>query len=179
MAITKERKEALVAEYVELLGRSRAVFLTEYSGLSVKQLEALRGDVRKSEGALHVTKNTLLRYALEQTGQPAPGDLLAGQLAAAFALAEAPSLAKLLVEFAKGDERFKIRAAIIGEQVLSAEQVEALAKLPSLDELRAQIIGLISAPAQHIALALAGGVRQVVNVLDAYARSEAEAAPAG
>jgi large subunit ribosomal protein L10 len=178
LAITKERKEELVEQYVELLANSRAVFLSDYTGLDMKRLTALRAEVRKVEGAFHVTKNTLLFLALEQSGKPVPTDLLSGQLATSFALKEAPALAKALVDFAKSDERFIIRAAILGNDILTGAQVEALASLPSLDELRAQIIGLLNAPAQNLAGIVAGGVRQLVNVLDAYARKEGEAAPA-
>jgi large subunit ribosomal protein L10 len=175
LAISRARKKELVAQYVDLLSESRAVFMTEYTGLSVKQLQQLRSDVRKVEGSYHITKNTLLLHALQQAGKPAPQELLVGQLAAGFAMNEAPTLAKTLIDFAKEEEQFTVKFGILGEELLSAEQVEALAKLPSRDELRAQIIGLIRGPAQSIASTVAGGVRQVVNVLDAYARQEGEA----
>lgn len=178
MAITKERKQELVADYVELLNQSKGVFLTEYTGLDVKQLQVLRGEVRKAEGTYRVTKNTLLLHALKEAGKPAPAELLIGQLATGFALQEAPTLAKALIDFAKDEELFKIKAAILGDEILTPEQVEALARLPSLDELRAQIAGLIQAPARDIASTVASGVRQVVNVLDAYAKQEAEEAEA-
>jgi large subunit ribosomal protein L10 len=174
LAISKKRKEELVASYVELLNQSRAVFVTEYTGLSVKQLQALREEVRKVEGAFYVTKNTLLRHALEESGKPVPEELLSGQVATGFALSEAPALAKALTEFAKTEEKLVIKGVILGDEILGPENVDALAKLPSLDELRAQIIGLISAPAQGITSAVANGVRQVINVLDAYAKQDSE-----
>lgn len=175
MAISKERKQELVDQYVELLNESRAIFLTEYTGLDVKQMQELRSEVRKVDGAYHVTKNTLLRLALEQSGRPIPADLLAGQSGTGFALSEAPSLAKVLTNFAKDQEELIIKGGIIGTDLLTAAQVEELANLPSLDELRAQIIGLIQAPARNIAQTVASGIRQVVNVLDAYAKLEDEA----
>lgn len=174
MAISKKRKEELVSSYVDLLSQSRAVFVTEYTGLSVKQLQALREEVRKVDGAFYVTKNTLLRHALEETGKPVPEEMLTGQVATGFALSEAPSLAKALTEFAKTEEKLVIKGVILGNEILGPENVEALAKLPSLDELRAQIIGLINAPAQGITSAVANGIRQVINVLDAYAKQESE-----
>jgi large subunit ribosomal protein L10 len=172
LAISRKRKEDLVAEYSSLLEQSRAIFLADYKGLDVKQMGALRAEIRKVEGAFVVTKNTLLALALEQSGRPVPNELLVGQLATGFALSEAPALAKALVEFAKDQEQFEIKGAILGTEVLTTEQVEALAKLPSRDELRAQIVGLISAPARNIASTVASGIRQVVNVLDAYAKLE-------
>jgi large subunit ribosomal protein L10 len=172
LAISRQRKEELTAQYVELINESRAVFLTEYTGLTVKQLEALREEVRKSGGAIHVTKNTLLINALRETGRPIPEDLLVGQIATGFALTEAPSLAKTLVDYAKKEDKLTLRGGILGAELLTPAQVQSLASLPSLDELRGQIIGLISAPARNIAGTIASGVRQVVNVLDAYAKKE-------
>jgi len=174
LAITKERKDELVAQYVELLNNSRAVFITEYTGLNVKDINALRQEVRKVDGAFHVTKNTLLRYALEQADRPIPEELLTGQVATGFALNEVPTLAKTLTDFAKDKENLVIKGAILGPNILTAEQVADLAKLPSLDELRAQLIGLIGTPAQNIASVIAGSVRQIVNVLDAYAKKDSE-----
>lgn len=174
MAISKQKKEELVAEYSELINQSKAVFLTEYTGLDVKQMQDLRSEVRKAEGSYRVTKNTLLLLALENSGKPVPADLLTGQLATGFALQEVPALAKTLIEFAKDQEQFAIKGGILGEKLLTAEQVEELAKLPSLDELRSKIIGLIQAPAINIVSTVNSSVQQVVNVLDAYAKQEGE-----
>jgi large subunit ribosomal protein L10 len=180
LAISKQRKDELVADYVELLSRSQAVFLTEYTGLTVRQMETLRNEVRSAQGTFTVTKNTLMSYALEQTGKPVPAELLVGQIATGFAQGEVPALAKTLVDYAKKDEKLKLKGGIMGDDFLTPAQIEALASLPPLDHLRAQIIGLINAPAQNLASVLAGGVRQVVNVIDAYAKkdetAEAEAA---
>lgn len=172
MAITKARKDELVADYVDLINRSQAIFLTEYTGMSVAKMEVLRGQIRQADGALHVTKNTLLRYALEQAGKPVPDALLNGQVATGFALGEAPVLAKTLVDFARKEDLLKLRGGVLGDRLIDAAQVDSLAKLPSLDELRAQILGMIRTPAQNVTSAVANGVRQVINVLDAYARKE-------
>ncbi|MCB8927373.1 MAG: 50S ribosomal protein L10 [Ardenticatenaceae bacterium] len=176
MAITKARKVELLEQYDELIQNSRAIFLAEYSGMNVKQLNALRDKVYEANGALHVTKNTLLKIALEKADKSLPEEFLAGQLATGFALSEAPSLAKALVDFAKDDDKVTLRGGFLGDEFVTVEQVEALAKLPSLDELRAQVIGLINGPARNVASVLASGVRQVVNVVDAYAKSEEGAA---
>jgi large subunit ribosomal protein L10 len=175
LAINKERKQDLVDQYIELLKQSEAIFLTDYTGLDVKQMQNLRAEVRKSDGRYLVTKNTLMRLALEGLGRPIPEDLLTGQVGAGFALSEAPSTAKALTQFAKKQDELTIKGGIMGNELLTAEQVEALASLPSMDELRAQLIGMIQGPARNIAATVAGGVRQVVNVLDAYAKSEDEA----
>lgn len=181
MAINKERKDELVGQYRELLHNSSAIFLAQYTGMSVKEMEALRIKVDDADGRINVTKNTLLRVAMEENDLEPPLDLLTGQLLTSFALGEAPTLAKALVDSAKTNDKFKIIGGMLGERRLTAAEVEALATLPSLDQLRAQILGLINAPAQGIVSAVTNGVRQVVNVLDAYARkdeAEAEAAAA-
>ena len=172
MAITKERKDELVAQYAELLDQSNAIILTDYSGLNVKQMQMLRAQVRQADGAFYVTKNTLLRLALAKSGQEMPDDLLVGQLGTGFAMNEAPTLAKALTEFSKDQEALTIVGGLLDGELLTAEQVKALAELPSLDELRAQIVGMLQAPARNLATVVAGGVRQVVNVLDAYANQE-------
>jgi len=178
LAITKERKDELVGEYRELLQQSSAIFLTQYGGLSVKELEALRLKIGDVNGRINVTKNTLLRIALEQADRVPPVELLNGQVATSFALGEAPALAKVLVDQAKANDKLKIVGGMLGNRALTPSDVEAFATLPSLYQLRAQIMGLISAPAQGIVSAVANGVRQVVNVLDAYAKKDETAAAA-
>lgn len=178
MAITKARKIELIEQYDELIQNSRAIFLAEYTGMNVKQMNALRDKVYEANGAFHVTKNTLFKLALEKAEKELPENFLEGQLATGFALEEAPALAKALVDYAKEDEKVTLRGGFLGDEFMSVEQIEALAKLPSLDQLRAQILGLIDGPARNVASVLASGVRQVVNVVDAYAKSEEGAAEA-
>lgn len=174
MAISKERKDTLVAQYKELINQSEAIFLTEYGGMTVKDLQELRSKVRDADGKFFITKNTLLKLALEESQYPAPSELLIGPVATGFSLGEVPLLAKALVNHAKVDDNLTIKGGIMNLKLLSEKDVEALATLPSLDQLRAQIIGLIDGPARGIVSALSSGVRQVVNVVDAYAKSEEE-----
>jgi large subunit ribosomal protein L10 len=178
LAISKARKDELLAQYGELIADSRAIFLTEYKGMSVKNISDLRDKVYEAEGTFHITKNTLLQRALQEANVEIPTDLFIGQLATGFALGEAPTLAKTLVDFAKGEEHIIIRGGFLGDKYLSAEEVETLAKLPSLEQLRAQLAGLISTPGRNIASTISSGIRQVVNVMDAYAKKEEGAAEA-
>ena len=178
MAIDKKRKDELVSEYQDLLQRSSAIFLTRYGGMTVKDLEALRLKIGDVNGQINVTKNTLLGIALEQTDRVPPGEMLNGQVATSFALGEASALAKVLVDQAKANDKLKIVGGMLGNRVLTPAEIESLATLPSLDQLRAQILGLISAPAQGIVSVVANSVRQVVNVLDAYAKKDENAAAA-
>jgi large subunit ribosomal protein L10 len=172
LAISKQQKEDLVAKYKDLIARSDALILTEYTGLAVKDMEELRSNVREADGAIYVTKNTLLKLALEDSGTVVPEDYLTGQIATGFALGEAPTLAKALVNYADKEDKLAIKGAIMHAELLTGDQVKALAKLPSLDELRAQILGVINAPARDLASVIASGVRQVVNVIDAYSKKE-------
>ena len=110
--------------------------------------------------------------ALEEAGATVPDELFMGQVATGFALGEAPSLAKVLVNYADDADNLTIRGGIMEMEVLSQEQVESLAKLPTLEQLHAQIIGLISAPARNLVTTVTNSVRQVVNVVDAYSKSE-------
>lgn len=174
MAISKERRHELKAQYVDLLNESQAVFLTEYTALDVKTMEDLREKVIQAGGRFHVTKNTLMKIALEETGRPVPEVFFTGQTASGFAMGEVPTLAKAFVDFAKKEESFSLKGAILDQSILSTEDVVALADLPSLDQLRAQIIGLINAPAQNITSAVANSVRQLINVVNAYANKDAE-----
>ena len=177
MAIKKARKDELVEQYTDLLKNSSAIFLTQYGGMSVKDLEALRIKVSEADGQINVTKNTLLRIAMEANELTPPLDLMNGQVATSFALGEVPTLAKVLVDSAKTNDKLTIIGGMLGDRRLTPAEIEALATLPSLDQLRAQILGLVSAPAQGIVSAVANGVRQVVNVLDAYAKKD-DSAPA-
>lgn len=172
MAISKARKDELVAQYVELINSSNAIFMAEYTGLSVSDMEALREKVREADGAFYVTKNRLLRVAMEQTDTPVPEELLTGQMAAGFAMSDAPPLAKALVDYAKKEEKLVIKGVVYDGEILLADGVKALATLPTLPEVRSQLVGLISAPARDLASVVASGVRQVINVVDAYATSE-------
>ena len=178
LAISRARKEELVAKYVDLLDRSSAVFIAEYKGMSVQQVEGLRGAVREADGSLHVAKNTLMRVAFEQAGKPVPSQLGSGMTAVGFALGEAPTMAKALSKYAKDEELFVLQGGFMDSAELSADDVKNLAELPSLDELRAQILGVLQAPARNVASVIAGSVRQVVNVIDAYSKTDEAAAEA-
>jgi large subunit ribosomal protein L10 len=172
LAITKKKKDELVAQYKELLQQSSAIILTQYGGMTVKEMELLRVKLGEANGRINVTKNTLLQIALEESEFATPAELLVGPVATSFALGEAPALAKVLVDQAKANDKLTIIGGLLGTKVLTKADIEALATLPSLDQLRAQILGLINAPAQGIVSAVTNSVRQVVNVLDAYAKKE-------
>jgi large subunit ribosomal protein L10 len=146
LAITKDRKQELVAQYSELLERSRAFILTDYQGLKVSQLTQLRRRVRDASGAYHVTKNTLIKLALEQRGLSVPDEWLDGPTAVGFCFEEVPGIAKALTEFAEESDILKIKGAILGEKAVGEARVKALADLPPLDVLQAQMLGTLTGP---------------------------------
>ena len=173
MALTKARKQALVTQYADLLGESEAVVITTYTGLTVTQIEALRNAVREAGGRFMVAKNTLLKRAFETAGYPVPEEALVGSTAIAFALEDPPAVAKAIVDFAKGSDFVEIKVGFLGEQMISAAEVKALASLPPLPVMRAQLLGTIMAPASQLARVLAEPGRQVAAVLKAYSEKEA------
>jgi large subunit ribosomal protein L10 len=173
LALTKERKSELVKEYRELFSKSQALVLANYRGLPMGELSALRGKVREANGEFHITKNSLTAIALKEAGLPAPGEFFEGPTAIGFAFGDAPAVAKAIVDFAKDSQFVTVKGGLLGDRVLTSQDVEALASLPPLPVLRAQLLGLISAPASRLAGVVAGGVRQIVNVVKAYADQDA------
>lgn len=148
-----------------------AVIVTHYMGLTVAEMTDLRLRLRKEGAALRVVKNRLAQKALNGAGEEAH-DLFKGPVAIAYA-PDPVSAAKVSTEYAKGNDKFVVIGAMMGDQILDAKGVDALAKLPSLDQLRGRIIGLIQAPATKIAGVLAAPGAQIARVLSAYAAKDA------
>lgn len=177
MAISKERKQELVEEYKDWLSKSRAVILTEYEGLSMKDMDSLRAKVREAGAEFHIVKNTLGKIAFEQSELPLPEGYFEGTTAAGFAFDDAPALAKALTDFSKTVEALKIKGGYLDVAPMSAEEIIALAELPPLPVMRARLLGTIMAPASRLARVLNEPARQLATVLKAYADKEpAEAA---
>jgi large subunit ribosomal protein L10 len=140
LAITKERKQALVAEYRDRLERSKAVVLASFSGLSVKDMEEIRRKLREQGGELHVVKNRLVRLAFREAGLPVPEEALTGTTVMGYAPDDAPGLAKTIVDAAKASEFIRVKGGVIDGVLYGARQVEMLADLPPLPVLR-ELIG--------------------------------------
>ncbi|MBV8594483.1 MAG: 50S ribosomal protein L10 [Caulobacteraceae bacterium] len=148
-----------------------AVVVVHYTGLTVKETEDLRGRLRAQGARFKVVKNRLAQKALNGAGDAATA-LFKGPVAIAFG-PDAVSAAKVSAAYAKDNEKFVIMGGLMGDQVLDAASVDALAKLPSLDELRGRLVGLLKTPATRVAAVLqapAGGVARVIN---AYATKDA------
>lgn len=170
LAINRKTKETLVNGYVEKLQRSQAVIVTEYRGLTHKQLEVLRRDLRGCESELAVSKNTLFARALKEVGLPVPEALLTGPTAVAFCYNEIAAPAKALTKFAKDSKVMVLRGGMVGAAIFDEKGVQALTELPSKNQLRAQVVGTLQAPIVGLVNVLSGTLRSFLNVLNA--RSE-------
>ena len=177
MAITREKKEHLVAEYVESMSRSKAVFLTDYRGLTVANIQALRAKVREAQGGYVVVKNTLARLALEKAGLPTPDDLLTGPVAISFVYGDVAAVAKLLANFAKDTKILQVKGGIMEGRVLNAAQVGSLADLPPREVILAQLLGLIQQPGARVAGVVNAAGNKLAATIKAYAE-KLEQAPA-
>lgn len=170
----RAQKEAAVAGLNQTLGEVNLVVVTQQSGLTVYESMMLRRKVREAGAGFKVTKNRLTRLALEGTKFQALQPLMTGPTALAFS--EDPvAAAKVCVEFAKQNEKLTIIGGALGEQLLDLDGVQALAKLPSLDELRGKLVGLLQAPATKVAGVLQAPAGQLARVFSAYG-SQDEAA---
>lgn len=173
--LTRQQKEEQVAELKDKFERATSVFVADYRGLGVKQLEALRGGLRgveASESEFRVSKNSILRLA--SSGGPAEGlkEHFTGTTSIAMSFGDPVALAKTLVDYAKANEKFEIRGAVLEGEVLDPAGIATLATLPSLDELRGKLVGLLQAPASKLARLLNEPAAQLARVAAAKGASE-------
>ncbi len=178
MAITKEQKVERIEQYLRNLQGSQGLILTDYRGLRVAEVEELRRSLRGAQATYQVVKNTLLERALQQMGLPMPAEWLEGPVAVAFCHGDVPAAAKIIQDFAKGKERFAVKGGLVGATPITADQVMSLANLPPKEVLLAKVLGTINAPASQVAGVVTSGIRQVLNVLQAYVdKLEGKSAP--
>jgi len=166
-----EKAEA-IDDLKGIFASSGVVVVGHYAGLTVAELTTLRIRLKQAGANLKVVKNRLAKIALDGTPGANGAKLFEGPVAIAFS--EDPvSATKVTVAFAKEKEKFVVIGALLGPEVLDQKSVQALATLPSLDELRGKIIGLIQAPATKIAGVLAAPAGQLARVINAHATKEA------
>jgi large subunit ribosomal protein L10 len=176
LAITRERKQAIVKRYRDLVGNSQGIVLASYSGLAVKDLERLRRKVREMGGEFHVVQNRLARLTLKEAGLAVADEALEGSTAVGFALDDPLAVAKAIVDFSKESDKVKVKAGVVLGVVYDGAQMVRLAEMPPLPVLRAQLLGLISAPATRLASLLVTPARQMASVVKAYSDKTAAAA---
>lgn len=170
-------KYQLVSELKNRLEGAEAVFICEYRGLTVAQVTEIRRLVRQAGGEIKVAKNTLVRIALGEVGMASPEDLTAGPNAYVIARNDSPAVAKALKDFAdkKENKALVIKGGVMGSQILSLDQVMALADLPSRDQLIAQVVGTIAGPVRGLVTVLSGVPRGLVTCLSQLAEKRGAA----
>lgn len=164
----KKKKEAEISELREKFSRANAAILGEYRGLTVPEIDKLRNALRNVSGELRVAKNTLARIASKGTGIEKIEGHLKGPTAIILSYSDQAAVAKALTAFAKEQDKFKITVGVLGTTILDAKGIKALAELPGIDQLRANILGLIQAPASKLARLMATPGSQVARVVKAY-----------
>jgi large subunit ribosomal protein L10 len=168
LAITKEKKREIVDQYSKWIDQSKALVLTKYIGLTVPEMEQLRRDIREAGGEFHVVKNSLAKLAFEKAGLEIQLEHFLGDTAVGFAFEDAPSVAKAIVDFSEDTDFIQLKVGYLGDKLVGPEEIVALAKVPPLPVLRAQLLSMLQAPATKLSQILAEPGRQVAGVLKAY-----------
>jgi len=174
LAVDRAAKQEAIAELKGVFSTSEVVVVAHYSGLTVSQMQTLRKQMSQAGGKVKVAKNRLAKIALEGTDAASIAPLMKGPTVIAYS-GDPVAAPKVAVDFAKTNEKFVILGGSMGKTSLDLDGVKALASLPSLDELRGKLVGLIMAPATKIAQLANAPAAKVARVVSAYA-SKAPAA---
>ncbi|WP_416898295.1 MAG: 50S ribosomal protein L10 [Minwuia sp.] len=169
--MNREEKAAAIDELRGVFGNASTVVVTQYKGLSVAEMTDLRNQVREAGASYKVIKNRLAKIALEGSSYSGLTDYFTGPTAISYS-DDPVAAAKATVDYAKKNDKLVIISGAMGEQVLDESGVKALADLPSLDELRAKLLGLIQAPATKLAQVTQAPASKLARVLNAYATKE-------
>ncbi len=178
MSLNRNEKAAVISDVAAQAARSQTLTLAEYRGLTVAHLDKLRRDAREKGVYLHVLKNTLARRAVTGTPFEVASDAMVGPLIYGFS-EDAVASAKVLSDFAKGNDKLIVKGGAFGGKALDAEGVKALASIPSREVLLTQVAGLLQSPIARFARALAAvSDKKGGGAEEAAAPAEAQEAPA-
>ncbi|MFA6047572.1 MAG: 50S ribosomal protein L10 [Parcubacteria group bacterium] len=169
---TRNQKKEIVKNLTKEIKDSKAVVFSDYKGLTVKDMTAMRKELHSQGVDLRVVKKTLINIALKDAGIELDAEKMEGQIALAISREDEVAAAKIIAKVAKANENLKIVSGILGKDVLGKDEVMALAKLPSKEELLAKFVGTINAPISGFVNVLAGNLRGLVNVLKAIGDSK-------
>ena len=147
--MNKDKKKTYIEEMKSFFGKTSSIFVTHYQGLTVKQIDELRSEMRKHGIIFKITKNRITKLALEGSKFKKLENLFSGPTAVTFS-EDAITSAKILTKFAKSNSNLKIIGGIMEEEPLSVKDVEKIATLPTLNEARAKIVAILTAPVQKI-----------------------------
>jgi len=167
--LDRSEKEQLVSSLRQGLLESNLVIVAHQTGLTVAEVSGLRRQMREAGAQFKVAKNTLARLAVAGTQNEGINNLLSGPTALAYSK-DPVAAAKITLKFADGNEKFKVIGGILNGKVLNEKDIEVLSKLPSMEELRAKIVGIISTPATRIAGILQAPAGQLARTFSAYSQ---------
>jgi large subunit ribosomal protein L10 len=173
--LSRAEKEEQVSVLHEKFGRATCVYLADYRGIDVESVNKLRGRIHTEGGGdyeYRVTKNAVLRRAAVDTDVALLTESFTGPSAVAISYSDTVGLAKILVDFAKENEIFELRAGMLDGRAIEPAEIGTLATLPSLDELRGQLVGLLQASATKIARLVSEPGAQIARVLAAHGNEE-------
>ena len=165
--MNREQKKEFVDSIKEIIQSNSSLLVIHYQGLTVAEITSLRKNMRDSGAGLKVVKNRLVKLAFEGTSYKEIASLLTGQTALAYSVDQIAA-AKGLMNFAKGNEKIQILGGMVDEKTVDANGIKALSRMPSIDELRAKIIGAINAPASKFVSVLQAPAGQLARVVSAY-----------
>jgi large subunit ribosomal protein L10 len=168
----RAEKTQFLEKLTDRFGRAPIAVLTDYRGLDVAQITALRARIRAADGEYLVAKNTLTRLALDDATAAQLAPMLTGPTAIAFGFSDAVALAKAVQGFAKENEKLTIKGAVFEGDVLAADRVEQIAAMPGRDELRATFLNLLMTPATQLVRVLVAPAQDFARVLDARRRQQ-------
>ncbi len=175
MSISRETKEAAVAELIEKLSQAKGVVLANHQGINVNKINELRSQLRQSGVELKVVKNTLAKRAADQLGIAELHQYLEGPTVLAISVTDPVAPAKSVSEFAKANKALEIKAGLVEGKVISMDGVQALADLPSREVLIAQVVGTMAAPLSGFLNVLQGPIRKFGYALEAVRKQKEEA----
>jgi large subunit ribosomal protein L10 len=175
LAISKQQKQDLIEQYKKWVDECDAMVFTHYHKLSVKDISDLRKNIRESGGEFHVIKNRLAKRVFEESGREWKEDAFTGPTALGLSYENPTGLAKALKGFAKENGTIEIKSGYLAERLVTADEINALADLPSMEDMQAIMLRTILAPASTLARILAEPGRQVAAVIKSYSEKETAA----
>lgn len=171
------KKGATIESAKEWYSKAAGVVFTDYRGLTVKEVQQLRRELRKKGAEIHVLKNTLFRIAAGSDADNMPYDLHNGPTAVAFVYENESECAKAIVDFANSSKKLTVKGGFFGGKAFSAKEIEALSKLPTRDVLISQVIGTIAAPLANLIGTVEALYADPIRVIGAVADKVAEGSP--
>lgn len=172
------KKAATIGELEDQLGRAQLTILTDYRGLKVADLQGLRGSLRPVGAEFRVAKNTLTTIAADRKGIGGLDEMLAGPTGLVIAYEDPVGASKVITDFARTSRILTVKGGVFGDRLLSPAEIESLATMPSAEELRARLLGMLVSPLSRTLGLLGGPSRSIVYLLNAKANAAGETSQA-